>query len=98
MDMGIVNAGFLTIYDEIPKDLLELCENAVWNKDSDVTEKLLAYAEAHGKGAKKTVEEETWRQLDAASRISHALVKGINKYIIEDTEEARKLVCLEGCL
>jgi 5-methyltetrahydrofolate--homocysteine methyltransferase len=51
--MGIVNAGFLTIYDDIPKDLLELCENALWNRDPDVTEKILNYAQKHGKEVKK---------------------------------------------
>ena len=90
--MGIVNAGFLTIYDDIPKDLLELCENAVWNRDPDVTEKILNYAQKHGKDTKKEAEEEEWRKNDVKVRISHALVKGITKYIIEDTEEARQSV------
>ncbi|RIA89943.1 methionine synthase [Glomus cerebriforme] len=90
LDMGIVNAGFLTIYDDIPKDLLELCENALWNRDPDVTEKILNYAQKHGKGAKKEADEEEWRKEDVKSRIIYALVKGITKYIIEDTEEARQ--------
>jgi 5-methyltetrahydrofolate--homocysteine methyltransferase len=51
--MGIVNSGFLTIYDDIPKDLLELCENAVHNRDPDATEKLLKYAEENGKVSEK---------------------------------------------
>lgn len=89
MDMGIVNAGFLTVYDDIPKDLLQLCEDAVWNRDPDVTEKLLDYAKAHSKDAKKDDQEEEWRTWPVTARISHALVKGIMKYIIEDTEEAR---------
>ncbi|KAI8589474.1 methionine synthase [Geranomyces variabilis] len=90
MDMGIVNAGFLTIYDDIPKDLLEICENAVWNKDPEVTEKLLQYAETHGKDATKSAEAaEEWRNEDVEQRLKHALVKGITKYIVEDTEEAR---------
>ncbi|CAJ0851583.1 13744_t:CDS:10 [Entrophospora sp. SA101] len=59
LDMGIVNAGFLTIYDEIPKDLLELCENAVWNKDPDVTEKILSYAQKFVKGNVKYIVEDT---------------------------------------
>jgi 5-methyltetrahydrofolate--homocysteine methyltransferase len=88
--MGIVNSGFLTIYDEIPKDLLELCENAIHNRDPGCTEKLLKYAEEHGKDAnKKEVNEEEWRKEPVAKRLSYALVKGITKYIIEDTEEAR---------
>ncbi|KAJ8661197.1 methionine synthase [Lichtheimia ornata] len=90
MDMGIVNAGFLTVYDDIPKDLLQLCEDAVWNRDPDVTEKLLEYAKAHSKDAKKDDEEEEWRTWAVNDRISHALVKGIMKYILEDTEEARQ--------
>jgi 5-methyltetrahydrofolate--homocysteine methyltransferase len=92
MDMGIVNAGFLTIYDDISKDLLELCENAVWNRDSDVTEKILAYVQIHGAGQKKEDSEEEWRKLSVQDRISYALVKGITKFIIDDTEECRKLV------
>ncbi|KAM3581116.1 hypothetical protein VKS41_006555 [Umbelopsis sp. WA50703] len=90
MDMGIVNAGFLTVYDDIPKDLLDLCEAAVWNKDPEVTEKLLEYAKAHSKDAKKDEDEEEWRSRPVTERISHALVKGIMKYILEDTEEARQ--------
>ncbi|KAJ1558793.1 hypothetical protein HK096_004077 [Nowakowskiella sp. JEL0078] len=92
MDMGIVNAGFLTIYDDIEKDLLKLCEDAIWNKDPEVTDKLLAWAETHGKDAKKdNSEEEEWRKWDVELRLSHALVKGITKYVIGDTEEARLL-------
>lgn len=89
MDMGIVNAGFLTVYDDIPKDLLQLCEDAVWNRDPEVTEKLLDYAKAHSKDAKKDEDLEEWRAWSVTERISHALVKGIMKYIVEDTEEAR---------
>ncbi|EIE86208.1 methionine synthase [Rhizopus delemar RA 99-880] len=89
MDMGIVNAGFLTVYDDIPKDLLQLCEDAVWNRDPDVTEKLLEYAKAHSKDAKKDEDQEEWRTWAVTERITHALVKGIMKFIVEDTEEAR---------
>lgn len=90
LDMGIVNAGHLPIYDDIPKDLLEMCENALWNKDPDSTEKLLAYAESHGTSAAKQEDAEEWRQLPVEKRLAHALVKGITKYIEEDTEEARQ--------
>lgn len=90
MDMGIVNAGQIPIYDDIPKDLLELCENALWNKDPEVTEKLLVYAESHGKGAAKAEDKEEWREGDVASRLSYSLVKGITKYIDDDIEEARQ--------
>ncbi|ORZ19481.1 methionine synthase [Absidia repens] len=89
MDMGIVNAGFLTVYDDIPKDLLKLCEDAVWNRDPEVTEKLLEYAKAHSKDAKKDEDLEEWRTWPVTERITHALVKGIMKFILEDTEEAR---------
>ncbi|KAL1925084.1 uncharacterized protein VTP21DRAFT_4738 [Calcarisporiella thermophila] len=90
MDMGIVNAGFLTVYDEIPKDLLQLCEDAVWNRDPEVTEKLLEYAKQHGKAGKKDdTSEEEWRKGTVEERLKHALVKGIEKYVVEDTEEAR---------
>jgi 5-methyltetrahydrofolate--homocysteine methyltransferase len=88
--MGIVNAGFLTIYDDIPQDLLQICEDAIWNRDPDVTEKLLAYAEKHNPGANKAAEEaEVWRKDPVEKRLEYALVKGITKYIVEDTEEAR---------
>ncbi|KAF9584884.1 hypothetical protein BGW38_004805 [Lunasporangiospora selenospora] len=90
MDMGIVNAGFLTVYDDIPKDLLQLCEDAVWNRDPEVTDKLLAYAAANAKGAKKEVETEEWRSRPVEERLSYALIKGIVKYIVEDTELARQ--------
>ncbi|KAJ3088737.1 hypothetical protein HK102_008059 [Quaeritorhiza haematococci] len=94
MDMGIVNAGFLTIYDDIPKDLLQLCEDAIWNRDPQSTEKLLSYAESHGNkggaGAAGAGEEEAWRGNDVEERLKYSLVKGINKWIVEDTEEARQ--------
>ncbi|PVU97549.1 hypothetical protein BB561_000487 [Smittium simulii] len=89
MDMGIVNPGFLTIYDDIPKDLLEICENAVWNKDPNSTEKLLEYAQREGTKTLTAVEAEEWRNNDITERLSYALVKGITKYIDVDIEEAR---------
>ncbi|KAJ2729414.1 hypothetical protein H4S00_000485 [Coemansia sp. D1744] len=89
MDMGIVNPGFLTIYDEIPKDLLDICENALWNRDPESTDKLLEYAQTHGKDAVQKGEEEAWRSGTVTERLKHALVKGITKYVVEDTEEAR---------
>ena len=95
--MGIVNPGFLTIYDEIPKDLLELCEAAVHNTDPEVTEKLLAYAEIHGKGRQETENTEDWRKENVETRLKHGLVKGIPTFVVEDTEEARlntTLVCI----
>ncbi|KAL7747092.1 hypothetical protein RI367_007588 [Sorochytrium milnesiophthora] len=90
LDMGIVNAGQITLYTDIDPTLLDLCEAAVWNRDAQATEKLLEYAERAGKsGVKKEAEDEAWRQEDVEKRLSHALVKGITKYIDEDVEEAR---------
>ncbi|XP_033116368.1 methionine synthase-like [Anneissia japonica] len=75
MDMGIVNAGNLPVYDDINPTLLQLCENVIWNKDPDGTEKLLAYAQTLGKGAKKVIENDEWRKLPVEHRLEHALVK-----------------------
>ncbi|XP_004854658.1 methionine synthase isoform X1 [Heterocephalus glaber] len=89
MDMGIVNAGNLPVYDDIQKELLKLCEDLIWNKDPEATEKLLRYAQTHGKGGKKVIQTDEWRNGPIEERLEYALVKGIEKYIIEDTEEAR---------
>ncbi|KAI8811288.1 hypothetical protein BJ742DRAFT_851139 [Cladochytrium replicatum] len=92
MDMGIVNAGFLTIYDDIPKDLLQLCEDALWNRDPNVTDKLLQYAEQAGAaGGKKDEDAEEWRKMDVEKRLEYQLVKGLTKHVVADTEEARLL-------
>ena len=90
--MGIVNSGFLTIYSEVPEDLLRLCEDAIHNRDPNVTEKLLEYAEKHGKsavGATTQAEAEAWRNQSVADRLAHAIVKGITTYVDQDVEEAR---------
>ncbi|XP_006872073.1 PREDICTED: methionine synthase [Chrysochloris asiatica] len=89
MDMGIVNAGNLPVYDDIHKELLLLCEDLIWNKDPEATEKLLRYAQTHGKGGKKVIQTDEWRNGLIEERLEYALVKGIEKHIIEDTEEAR---------
>uniref|UniRef100_A0A4X2K5K5 Methionine synthase n=1 Tax=Vombatus ursinus TaxID=29139 RepID=A0A4X2K5K5_VOMUR len=89
MDMGIVNAGNLPVYDDIHKELLQLCEDLIWNKDPDATEKLLRYAQIYGKGGKKAIQTDEWRNDPIEERLEYALVKGIEKYIVEDTEEAR---------
>ncbi|XP_042330107.1 methionine synthase [Sceloporus undulatus] len=89
MDMGIVNAGNLPVYDDIHKELLQLCEDLIWNKDPDATEKLLRYAQTHAQGGKKVVQTDEWRNGSVEERLEYALVKGIEKYVIEDTEEAR---------
>jgi len=89
MDMGIVNAGMIEVYDEIPKDLLERVEDVLLNRRDDATDRLLAFAEnVKGKGIEKK-EDLTWREADVEERLSHALIKGIVDFIVEDTEEAR---------
>lgn len=91
MDMGIVNAGMLTVYEEIPKDLLELVEAVILNRRPDATERLISFAESvKASGEKAQVKDDAWRKEPVAARLSHALVKGIVEYIDEDAEEARK--------
>ncbi len=90
MDMGIVNAGQLAIYEDIPEELRERVEDVLLNRRDDATERLLDVAEQfRGEGRKKKVEDLTWREGDVSERLKHALVNGITEYIIEDTEEAR---------
>ncbi len=91
MDMGIVNAGQLAVYDDLPEELREHVEDVVLNRRDDSTERLLDIADKYrgdGAGGKK---EETleWRELPVVKRIEHAMVKGVDTFIIEDTEEAR---------
>ncbi|MCY4403187.1 MAG: methionine synthase [Candidatus Poribacteria bacterium] len=89
MDMGIVNAGQLAVYDDLPKPLLEAVEDVLFNRRKDATDRLVNHANTlERKGKKKQVNIE-WRKLSVQERISHALVEGIVKYIVEDTEEAR---------
>ena len=90
MDMGIVNAGQLEIYDEIDPALREAVEDVVLNRRADATDRLLELAQEF-QGVNKTAEiDEAWRKEPVAERLRHALVKGINTYIKEDTEEARQ--------
>lgn len=89
LDMGIVNAGQLQVYDEIEPALRDLCEDVVLNRRSDATEQLLAFAEGIKSSGKKTEKDETWRLGTVEERLSHALVNGITDYIDKDTEEAR---------
>jgi len=91
MTMGIVNPEMLTIYDEIPKDLLELVEDVILNRREDATERLLDFAE-QVKDIQKTGEKviQEWRNGTIQERLTHSLVKGIDQYIEEDVEEARK--------
>lgn len=89
MDMGIVNAGNLAIYEDIPKDLLVLIEDVLFNRNADATERLLEAAN-HVKGqAKIRTEDLSWREKSVSERLSYALVNGINQYIVEDAETAR---------
>ncbi len=91
MDMGIVNAGQLAVYEDIPKDLLERVEDVILNRRSDATERLLEFAETVKSKGKKSVEEDlSWREAPVAERLKHALIRGIDRFIEEDTEEARQ--------
>lgn len=92
MDMGIVNPGQLQIYDEIPKELLELVEDVLLDRRADATERLIAHAETlKGGTSRKTEKDDAWRKGTVQERITHALVKGIVDHIDEDVEEARRL-------
>ena len=92
MDMGIVNAGMITVYDDIPQDLLELIEDVLLNRRKDATDRLVTFAETVKGEGKKREEDLSWRKEPVAKRLEHALVKGIVDYIEEDTEEARQTV------
>ena len=89
MDMGIVNPGMLSVYEQIPRDLLELVEDVLLNRRSDATERLVTFAETVKKADKTVVKDDTWRSGAVEERLSHALVKGITDFIDQDVEEAR---------
>ena len=91
MDMGIVNAGMIDVYEEIPKDLLELVEDVLFNRREDSTERLTAFAEKVKGDGDRTIERDlAWRNATVEKRLEHALVKGITDFIEQDTEEARQ--------
>lgn len=90
LDMGIVNAGQLTVYDDIPKDLKDAVEDAMFNKREDATDRLLEVAEKYRGAGKERVVNNEWRDLPLGERITYSLVKGITEYIEQDTEEALK--------
>jgi 5-methyltetrahydrofolate--homocysteine methyltransferase len=90
MDMGIVNAGMLEVYQEIDKQLLELVEDVLLNRREDATERLVEYADTVKSKGKEIVRDEEWRKGPVAERLSHALVKGIIEYLDDDVEEARQ--------
>ncbi|HEV7426017.1 MAG TPA: methionine synthase, partial [Thermoanaerobaculia bacterium] len=91
LTMGIVNAGQLAIYDEIPPELRDLVEDVLLNRRADATERLLMYADSiKGQGATTAKEEEAWRSGTVEERLSHSLVKGIIEHLDDDVEEARQ--------
>lgn len=90
MDMGIVNAGQLVVYDEIEPQLRQLCEDVILNRNPEATDKLLAFAETVKAKGKEEVKDEAWRRGTVEERLKHALVNGITEYIDADTEEARQ--------
>lgn len=93
MDMGIVNAGQLVVYDEIEPQLREMCEDVILNRNNDnneATEKLIVFAEKVKAKGKEIVKDETWRKASVEERLKHSLVNGITDYIDIDTEEARQ--------
>lgn len=103
LDTGIVNPGLLTVYEEIPKDLLQLVEDLVLNRKPDATEKLLQFSETLKGETKSAAKEQEWRKKSVEERLAHSLVNGITDYIDQDVEEARKkyprpLTVIEGPL
>ena len=103
LDMGIVNAGMLEDYEEVPKELLGLVEDVLLNRRDDATERLIKFAESVKQKGKVAIVEDAWRSGTVEERLSHALVKGIVDFIDADTEEARQkyvkpLLVIEGPL
>jgi 5-methyltetrahydrofolate--homocysteine methyltransferase len=103
LDMGIVNAGQLAVYEEIPKDLLELVEDVLLNRRPDATERLVRFAETVKQKDTAAAKDDEWRKGTVDERLTHALVKGVTEYIDQDVEEARHkyatpLAVIEGPL
>jgi 5-methyltetrahydrofolate--homocysteine methyltransferase len=91
LDMGIVNAGQLAVYEEVPKDLLERVEDVLLNRRPDATERLVEFAETvKSKGKKDSTEDLSWREESLELRLKHAMVKGIDRFVTQDVEEARQ--------
>ncbi len=90
MDMGIVNAGQLAVYEDIPKDLLERVEDLIFNRRPDATERMVEFAETVTAGGKQREVDLSWREGTVDERLSHALVHGVVDFIVADTEEARQ--------
>jgi 5-methyltetrahydrofolate--homocysteine methyltransferase len=91
LDMGIVNAGQLQVYEEIPKDLLERVEDVLLNRRPDATERLVDFSKTIGRKEKTEAQQQAWRDLPVVERLKHALVQGIADYIDADVEECRHL-------
>jgi 5-methyltetrahydrofolate--homocysteine methyltransferase len=89
LDMGIVNAGQLIVYDDIPAEMLELVEDLILNRRKDATERLITYAETIKQKDKKEEKTDEWRLAPVQERLTHALVRGISEFIEDDVEEAR---------
>jgi len=103
LDMGIVNAGQLAVYEEIPKDLLELVEDVLLNRRPDATERLVTFSETVKQTDKVAVQDDEWRKGTVEERLSHALVKGLTDHIETDVEDARRnypkpIMVIEGPL
>ena len=90
LDMGIVNAGMIEVYEELPKNILEAVEDVILNRHEDATENLIALAEVVRGNGKKIVQDLSWRNENVYERLKHSLIKGITEYIEEDTEEVRQ--------
>jgi 5-methyltetrahydrofolate--homocysteine methyltransferase len=91
IDMGIVNAGQLEVYDEIPAELRDACEDVILNRRPDATERLLELAPKYkGTGEAAETQDAEWRSWPVEKRLEHALVKGMDQFVVEDTEEARR--------
>ena len=89
MDMGIVNAGQLTVYDKIEEELKQIIEDVIFNRNENATDALINIAESYRGSKKQKKEDDIWRTYDIKKKLSHALIEGIDEFIIEDTEEAR---------
>ena len=103
MDMGIVNPGMLSVYEQVPKDLLEMVEDVLLNRSPEATERLVAFADTVKQQGKVVVKDDAWRNEGVEERLSHALVKGITDYINNDVAEAlekygKPLSVIEGPL
>ena len=93
MDMGIVNAGQLEVYDQIPQELRDACEDVILNRNPEATERLLELAPKYkGTGEVAETQDAEWRSWPVEKRLEHALVKGMDQFVVEDTEEARKQI------